>query len=152
MIVTLAKDAIISGPIDLRSFQPAFQITIHLDTWVELGFLSAIKRTVFCTALALKYWCTWLFFQSLLIAVYAVLWEGGVGQDPLSAVHVMDWQQGVKLMLVFRIHVVQTSAKERLQMVMYFFFFFASLLRHVCECDKKRQPPCFSLLMHLKQI
>lgn len=47
MIVTLAKGAIISGPLDLRSFQPAFQITIHLDTWAELGIPSTIKRIVF---------------------------------------------------------------------------------------------------------
>lgn len=45
--------------------------------------------------------------------MYAVLWEGG-GQDPLSAVHVMEWQHGVKLKLVLRIYVVQTSEKERL--------------------------------------
>ncbi|TSK13174.1 Protein FAM19A5 [Bagarius yarrelli] len=42
VIVTLAKDAIISGPIDLRSIQPASQIAIRLDTWPELGISSAI--------------------------------------------------------------------------------------------------------------
>lgn len=79
--------------------------------------------------------------------MYAVPWEVGAGRVPCSAVHVTDWQHGVNLTHVQ----VQTNAKEK-GLTAYVLYFVASMLRHVHECDKKHQPPCLSLLMHLKQI